>query len=80
MTEAREPHQVALGRAIRQLREEAELTREQLAERTEIPGEELRLIEDGTVEANWGTLRQLAYGMKVELPDLFRLGEELERG
>ena len=41
------------------------------------PGEIVRRIEQGGVEADWGTVRHLAYGMNVKLVDVFRLTEEL---
>ena len=41
--------------------------------------EELSQIEGGGTEATWGTLRQVASGLGVELADLFKLTEELER-
>jgi DNA-binding XRE family transcriptional regulator len=39
---------------------------------------DLRQIENGRVNADWGTVRYLAYGMEVRLADVFRLTEELE--
>jgi transcriptional regulator with XRE-family HTH domain len=77
MEGARDSHNVALGRAIRRLRKEAGLTQRQLAERAGIPVKDLRLIENGAVNADWGTVRHLAKGMKVPLADVFRLSEEL---
>lgn|GEM_PF-3252541 len=75
MGESQEAKNVALGRAIRQLREQAGLSEEQLAERTETPVDELRQVEAGEVEADWGTLRHLAYGLETGLADVFRLAE-----
>jgi transcriptional regulator with XRE-family HTH domain len=69
-------HNVALGRAIRQLRKEAGLTQQQLAELAQVPVPELRQIEHGGVEADWGTIRHLAKEMKVSLADVFRLAEK----
>jgi transcriptional regulator with XRE-family HTH domain len=73
--ESQEAQNVALGRAIRKLREEASLSEEQLAGRVEMPVAELRRVEAGEVEADWGTLRQLAYGLETSLADVFRLAE-----
>lgn len=70
-------HNVALGRAIRRLRKKAKLTQRELAERAGVPVKELRLIENGVVNADWGTVRHLAYGMEVKLADVFRLTENL---
>lgn len=70
-----DPHNVALGLAIRRSRDEAGLTQEALATRSGMPVAELGLIEDGAVEADWGTLRHIAYGLDVDLPDLLRQAE-----
>jgi transcriptional regulator with XRE-family HTH domain len=77
MAGTRDSHNVALGRAIRRLRKKAKLTQRQLAERAGVPVKELRLIENGVVNADWGTVRHLAYGMEVKLADVFRLTEDL---
>jgi len=78
--ETRDVHNIALGNAIRQLRKEAQLAQRELADRADVPGTELERIESGGVDADWGTLRRLAYAMDVELPELFRRTEELEEG
>jgi transcriptional regulator with XRE-family HTH domain len=66
---------VALGRAIQQLRKEAGLSQEELAERAQMPVGELRQIEAGAVDADWGTLRHIAYGLETSLAEVFRLSE-----
>jgi transcriptional regulator with XRE-family HTH domain len=71
---------LALGRAIQRLRKEAQLTQRELAERAALPAEELSLIERGAVDADWGTVRHIAYALEVTLSDVFRLTEELEEG
>lgn len=78
--ETRDVHNIALGSAIRQLRKERRLTQQELAERAGIPAEKLSRVEVGTIDAEWGTLRHLAYALEVELPDVFRLTEERETG
>ena len=75
MGEPRESQNVALGRAIRKLRKEADLSQEELAERAQTPAGELRQIEAGVVEADWGTLRHIAYGLETSLAEVFRLSE-----
>lgn len=75
MGESQEAQNVALGRAIRKLREQAGLSEEELARRAETPAAELRRVEAGEVEADWGTLRHLAYGLGAELADVLRLAE-----
>lgn len=78
MSRGEKSHDVALGKAIRQLRKEAKLTQHELAEQTGVSVMELRQIERGRVNADWGTVRHLAYGMEAKLADVFRLTEELE--
>ncbi len=77
MERTRDVHNIALGNAVRQLRKEARLTQQALADRAEIPAEELRQIEIGGIDADWGAVRRLAYALDVDLPDVFRLTEEL---
>jgi transcriptional regulator with XRE-family HTH domain len=76
--ETRDVHNIALGSAIRQLRKARRLTQQELADRAGIPAEKLRSVEVGSIDAEWGTLRHLAYALGVELPDVFRLTEEAE--
>lgn len=40
-----------------------------------MPVAELGRIEAGAVDADWGTLRHIAYGLETDLGDLFRLAE-----
>ncbi|HEY6145966.1 MAG TPA: helix-turn-helix transcriptional regulator [Solirubrobacterales bacterium] len=80
MEETWDPQNVALGLAIRRLREQAGLSQLELADRAKVPAAKLRQIESGGVDAEWGTLRHLAYALEVELADVFRLTEELEAG
>jgi transcriptional regulator with XRE-family HTH domain len=78
MDDAQDRHNKALGRAIRQLRKKAGLTQQQLADLAQLSVPELRQIEHGGIEADWGMVRHLAKEMKVSLADVFRLTEELE--
>jgi transcriptional regulator with XRE-family HTH domain len=57
------------------LRKEAGFTDGELAGRAELPVAELRQIEAGEVEADWGTLRHIAYGLGTSLADVFRLSQ-----
>ena len=77
MERTRDVHNIALGKAIRQLRKEARLTQQALADRAEISVEELRRIEIGGIDADWGSVRRLAYALGEDLPHVFRLTEEL---
>jgi DNA-binding XRE family transcriptional regulator len=78
MEDAQDRHNKALGRAIRQLRKKVGLTQQQLADLAQLPVPELRQIEHGGIEADWGTVRHLAKEMEVSLADVFRLTDELE--
>jgi hypothetical protein len=40
-----------------------------------MPVAELRQIERGEVDADWGTLRHVAYGLETSLAAVFRLSE-----
>jgi DNA-binding XRE family transcriptional regulator len=62
------------------LRKEAKLTQPQLAKSAGVPVKELRLVENGAVDADWGTVRHLAYAMGIKLADVFRLTEDLASG
>jgi len=77
MERTRDVHNIALGKAIRQLRKDARLTQQALADRAEVPVEELRRIEIGAIDADWGSVRRLAHALDVALPEVFRLTEEL---
>lgn len=80
MGEPREAENVALGRVLRQLRKEAGLSQDALAERTEVPVFKLQRIEAGAVDADWGTLRRLAGGLETSLAEVFRRVEEPPAG
>ena len=73
--EPREAENVALGRVIRQLRKEARLSQGMLAERAEVPATRLERIEAGAIDADWGTLRHIAYALETSLSEIFRLTE-----
>jgi transcriptional regulator with XRE-family HTH domain len=77
MERTRDVHNIALGKAIRQLRKDARLTQQELADRAELRVEELRRIEIGAVDADWGSVRRLAYALDIDLPEVFRLTENL---
>jgi transcriptional regulator with XRE-family HTH domain len=75
----REDPQIGLGKAIRTLRNEAQLSQEALGERAEIHATWISHIESGRINPTWGNVRRIAYGLGVELEDLARLAEELEK-
>jgi transcriptional regulator with XRE-family HTH domain len=69
---------VALGAAIRTLREQAGLTQATLAERAGVPPPSISAVEAARHEPTWGDLRRIAYGLEVPLERLLELVEELE--
>lgn len=75
----REDPQIGLGKAIRKLRNEAQLSQEALGHRAEIHATWISHIESGRINPTWGNVRRIAYGLGVELEDLARLAEELEK-
>jgi transcriptional regulator with XRE-family HTH domain len=77
MEDRRDQQNVALGRAVRHLRKEAGLTQQLLARVAEVPIAELRLIEHGGVDADWGTIRHLAKAMDTSLVAIFQRMEDL---
>jgi transcriptional regulator with XRE-family HTH domain len=75
----REDPQIGLGKAIRTLRNEAQLSQEALGERANIHATWISHIESGRINPTWGNVRRIAYGLGVELEDLARLAEQLEK-
>lgn len=72
--------QKGLGKAVRLLREEAELTPGTLAERAGFPVAELAKIETGEGDPVWGDLRRVAAGLGVSMERLAERAEEFEEG
>jgi transcriptional regulator with XRE-family HTH domain len=75
----REDPQIGLGRAIRKLRTEVELSQETLGLRAEIHPTWISHIESGRINPTWGNVRRIAAGLKVPLPVLAALAEDFER-
>jgi transcriptional regulator with XRE-family HTH domain len=70
--------QAALGKAIRALRDERELTQETLAERTGLTGRTLSGIETGTANPTWATVRDIAAALGVSISEVAKLAESYE--
>jgi transcriptional regulator with XRE-family HTH domain len=66
----RSPNHRALGEAIEELREEASLTHEELAERMEVPFQRISELERGLANPTFATLIRVVEGLGVELSDL----------
>lgn len=67
-----------LGAAIRRLRQKRKLSQQALAERAGMSGSWLSRVEAGAVEVRWGSLRKIAYGLDVTLPELLEEAERME--
>jgi transcriptional regulator with XRE-family HTH domain len=75
----RDDPQIGLGKAIRTLRKEGQLSQEALGERAEIHPTWISHIESGRINPTWGNVRRIARGLKVPLPRLAQLAEDYEK-
>lgn len=75
----RDDPQVGLGRAIRTLRNGAQMSQETLGQRAGIHATWISHIESGRINPTWGNVRRIAKGLEVPLPRLAELAEKLER-
>ena len=75
----RDDPQIGLGKAIRVLRTEGELSQEALGNGAEIHPTWISHIESGRINPTWGNVRRIAKGLGVELAQLAALAEEFER-
>ncbi|HKF82042.1 MAG TPA: helix-turn-helix transcriptional regulator [Solirubrobacterales bacterium] len=74
----REEPQIGLSKAIRQLRKEVHLSQEALGLRADIHPTWISHMESGRVNPTWGNVRRIAVGLRVTLPELAALAEDLE--
>jgi transcriptional regulator with XRE-family HTH domain len=70
--------QIGLARAIRQLRREGQLSQEALGLLADIHPTWISHLESGRVNPTWGNVRRIAKGLRVPLPELAALAEDLE--
>ncbi|MGN6217625.1 MAG: helix-turn-helix domain-containing protein [Solirubrobacterales bacterium] len=75
----RDDPQPGLGKAIRTLRKESQLSQEVLGERAEIHPTWISHIESGRINPTWGNVRRIAAGLEVPLSHLAELAEKFER-
>jgi DNA-binding XRE family transcriptional regulator len=64
-----EPH-VALGRAVRRLREERELSQEALAHLAGIHTTSIVRLENGKLNPSWGIVCRIARALELDMSDL----------
>ena len=69
--------QPALGRAIRRLRKERDLSQEELGHLSEIHPTWISHLESGRTNPSWGTMRRIAKVLDVRLSELVLLAERL---
>jgi transcriptional regulator with XRE-family HTH domain len=70
--------QIGLSKAIRQLRKKEKLSQEALGLRADIHPTWISHLESGRVNPTWGNVRRIADGLRVPLPVLAALAEDLE--
>ena len=70
--------QPALGKAIRQLRDERGMTQEALAQEAGITVGHMSMIERGHSNPTWGTVRNVAAALGAPVTELAKLSEEFE--
>jgi transcriptional regulator with XRE-family HTH domain len=76
-SQPRSPEHAALGEAIRQLRLEAELSQEQLAERASTDLTQVGGIERGVRNPSYTTLVRLANALETSVGELTSLADRL---
>jgi len=69
--------QPALGRAIRSLRKQRELSQEELGHLAEIHPTWISHIESGRTNPAWGTVRRIAAVFEIPLSEIVLLAESL---
>jgi transcriptional regulator with XRE-family HTH domain len=74
----RDEPQIGLSKAIRQLRREVHLSQEALGLLADIHPTWISHMESGRVNPTWGNVRRIAIGLRVPLPELAALAEDLE--
>jgi transcriptional regulator with XRE-family HTH domain len=70
--------QLGLAKAVRMLREKAELSQAALAERADLPEARIALIESAEEDPPWGDIRRIAQALGVSLEALSELAEQQE--
>jgi transcriptional regulator with XRE-family HTH domain len=73
-----EQPQPALGKAIRQLRRERDVSQEALAYEAGVTSGTLSLIERGLSNPTWGTVKGIAAALDVSIAELAKLSIKFE--
>lgn len=75
----RSPDHAALGRAVEELRQEAGLTQEELADRLDTEASPVGKLERGVANPTFVSLLGVARGLDVELSELFERFDRIRR-
>lgn len=75
----RSPDHAALGRAVEELRREAGLTQEELADRFQSEFPSVGNIERGTSNPTFASLLRVAHGLEIDLSELIERSEHIRR-
>jgi transcriptional regulator with XRE-family HTH domain len=70
--------QRALGKAIRQLREERGMTQEALAQEAGVTVGHMSMIERGHSNPTWGTVKGIAKALGIRMGELARMADSLD--
>jgi XRE family transcriptional regulator, regulator of sulfur utilization len=73
-----EQPQPALGKAVRQLRDERGVSQEALAYEAGVTSGTLSLIERGRSNPTWGTVKGIAAALNVDVAELAKLSLKFE--
>lgn len=69
---------IALGKAIRVLRQNKGMTQEELAVKVEVHPTYISMIEAGRRNVTWGTVRRLSRGLGVSMSELIAAFEKFD--
>jgi transcriptional regulator with XRE-family HTH domain len=75
----RSPAHAALGRAVKDLRHEAGLTQEELADRIQTDFTSVGCLERGDSNPTFSSLLRVAEGLGIELDELIERFEQVRR-
>ena len=75
----RSPDHAALGRAVEELRKEAGLTQEELADRMNTESPTVGKMERGVANPTFDSMQRVARGLNVELSEIVRRFERVRR-
>jgi transcriptional regulator with XRE-family HTH domain len=74
----RDDPQIGLAKAIRTLRNEANLSQAALGRRAEIHPTWISHIESGRINPTWGNVRRIANGLDISMMRLAELAEKFD--